>query len=757
MVRVEYTGHPGVYTDGGGEADGWFLSDEPEGDGSFVTTEPVGTEAWMPLNNHPSAKPTYDFTEKVTRGRTVIANGELVRPASGELAEDNPPDAQFPDGSTTWRWHSPEPIANYLVENSIGDYELLEREAPDGVRYYEAQGGAITAEQKDKNKAVMDQQEDITQFQERFNGPFPFTTDGVVVGVPKASFEEEMQGKITFNGGRISLNTFNHENMHQWWGDNVSESNFNETFFKEGFARLSEYLLTARTAAEDAGGLDTPAGEAAFDASLLARFHTNYGANGTMWTRAPSNPSPVTLFSTATTYNRPATAYIALRQILGNADFVAVLKQIQAEFGGGSIREAQLEAAFAEHLPNQSPACRSRLNQFFTEWFDTEFPAAGSAGSLRPQLTGPGLDVSASGTTFFNADGTCKRVAPPPPVTTATISPEPVDGSVLGPATVALQAQDPNSGIAKTEFKVDGASRFSVYTGPFVVSGFAPHTVEFRSTNGDGTLEEAQQVEFTVVAHDPPVTSASVLPAPVEGKVVGAASVVLAASDAGVEVTGTEFSLDGGPFQPYVGPISVSALGGHTIDYRSANAEETVETAKRVAFTVIAPPAPKPACEAPRLRAKVSRPLRRAKRVATLARGKAYRYTGRLTCGAAGTPAPAGTVVEVLSKVGGALTAPAGSRRRRRRQDRHAAPLPEQAHGHLPLLGRRGLGRSEGPDRGGAPLRRRATRSAAGATAAGPTGSEPSRSPAARRRALRPARRPRTSPRRCRRPRAARR
>ncbi len=583
VVKVEYTGHPGVYTDSGEEADGWFVN---PGDGAFVTTEPVGTEAWMPLNNHPSAKPTYNFTEKVTKGRTVIANGELVKPEGGGLAEENPPDEQFPEGSTTWRWHSPEPIANYLVENSIGDYELLERKSADGVIYYEAQGGAISATQKAKNKLIMDQQEDITHFQERFNGPFPFTTDGVVVGVPEASFEEEMQGKITFNGGQIGLTTFNHENMHQWWGDNVSESNFNETFFKEGMARLSEYLQAARIAAEAAGGLDTPAGEAAFDASLIARFHTNYIATGTMWTRAPSNPNPVTLFSTPTTYNRPATAYIALRQILGKGNFASVLKQVQREFGGGSITESQWENAFKEHLPNQSPACRSRLNQFFGEWFDTEFPAAGSAESLRPQLTGPGLDVSASGTTFYNADGTCKRVAPPPPVTTATISPNPVEGKVVGPATVTLQGQDPNSGIAKTEFKVDGAKAFSVYTVPFTISGFAPHTVEFRSTNGDGTLEATKSVTFTVVKHEAPTTSATVSPNPVEGKIVGPATVTLSAKDNGAGVTSTEFKLDGGAFQPYTGPFTVTGFAAHTVEFRSTNGDGAVEETKQVAFTV---------------------------------------------------------------------------------------------------------------------------------------------------------------------------
>ena len=65
-----------------------------------------------------------------------------------------------------------------------------------------------------------------------------------------------MQGKITFAGGSIgpALGTFNHENMHQWFGDNVSEAAFNLTCWKEGFATLGEYLTTARTAATPPAG-----------------------------------------------------------------------------------------------------------------------------------------------------------------------------------------------------------------------------------------------------------------------------------------------------------------------------------------------------------------------------------------------------------------------------------------------------------------------------------------------------------------------
>ncbi len=394
-VTVYYSGRPGVHNDGDGTTEGWFRSDTPPGDGGFVTTEPVGTEDWMPLNDHPSAKPTYDFYDTVTAGRTVVANGVLVS------SRDNPPSAQFPRGSASWHWHAGMPVASYQVENSVGHFDLTERTADNGVRYYEAQASSISAAQKAANLAIMNQQEDITNFQSLFNGSYPFTSDGVVVGQPCASFEEEMETMITFACGRIGLSTFYHENIHQWWGDNVSEANYNLTFFKEGFATLGQYLAAARQAEAAAGGPYSPAGQAAFEQSLVAQFDKSYASGGTFWTAAPSDPTPYGLFSGSATYTRPGIAYIALRQILGKTNFVQALQHLQRRYGGGVITEAQLEAGLHQWLPNQSPACQHRLDQFFRQWFDTAYPPGG--GANRPQITGPGL----SGPPFYTASSGC--------------------------------------------------------------------------------------------------------------------------------------------------------------------------------------------------------------------------------------------------------------------------------------------------------------------------------------------------------------
>lgn len=378
-VAVSYTGRPGVHNDGDGTTEGWFRASG----GSFVTTEPVATEDWMPLNDYPTAKPSYDFFDTVNAGKQAVCNGVLLS------SRRNPPDVNFPAGSVTWHWRSAAPVASYLVENSIGNYHITTRSTAGGAPYYEVQDTSISAAQQKQNVAIMKQQEDITDFESLFNGPYPFMSDGILIGTPNASFAEEMETMITFPGGQIDRRTLYHENMHQWWGDNVSEGAYNLTFFKEGFATVGEYLMLARDAETSAGGPTSPAGRAAFNRTLVNLFNQTYASTGSFWTAAPSNPTPFGLFSGAATYSRPAAAYLALRQILGATRFTDAMQQIQRQYGGGSITEAELEAGFNRWMPNPSAACTNRLHQFFSEWFDTAFSPGG--GENKPEITGPGL------------------------------------------------------------------------------------------------------------------------------------------------------------------------------------------------------------------------------------------------------------------------------------------------------------------------------------------------------------------------------
>ena len=85
-----------------------------------------------------------------------------------------------------------------------------------------------------------------------------------------------------------------------------------------------------------------------------------------------------------------------------------------------------------------------------------------------------------------------------PPETMASLSGAPgVAGFFTGPVTVSLAATDATSGVAGTEYRIDGGV-WQPYAGPFVVAADGVHVVEFRSTDNAGLEEPVQVARFSV-------------------------------------------------------------------------------------------------------------------------------------------------------------------------------------------------------------------------------------------------------------------
>ena len=92
-MTIDYTGRPGVHTDGDGSTEGWFRIATAGSEGSFVTTEPVGNDSWMPMNNHPTAKPTYDIYDTTNIGK-VADRSRRARRLHGAGRHDVPAGAR---------------------------------------------------------------------------------------------------------------------------------------------------------------------------------------------------------------------------------------------------------------------------------------------------------------------------------------------------------------------------------------------------------------------------------------------------------------------------------------------------------------------------------------------------------------------------------------------------------------------------------------------------------------------------------------
>ena len=85
------------------------------------------------------------------------------------------------------------------------------------------------------------------------------------------------------------------------------------------------------------------------------------------------------------------------------------------------------------------------------------------------------------------------------PMTTAELNGAAPAPSYDAPVTATFFAADPTSGVAGTEYRVDGGA-FQPYSQatPPTVSDSGPHTIEYRSTDVAGNIEQTRSVSFSI-------------------------------------------------------------------------------------------------------------------------------------------------------------------------------------------------------------------------------------------------------------------
>ena len=143
-----------------------------------------------------------------------------------------------------------------------------------------------------------------------------------------------------------------------------------------------------------------------------------------------------------------------------------------------------------------------------------------------------------------------------PPATTATGLNATADcGWQNAPQLVSLDAEDGLSGVAATDYTLDGGAT-QPYTGPFTISANGQHTVTYWSVDAVGNSETPQS-GFVNIDTAAPVTSAGTDPT---GWTNGLVTVTLSATDTGGSGLDTTYYQIGasGPPQIYTVPFSVS-------------------------------------------------------------------------------------------------------------------------------------------------------------------------------------------------------
>ncbi len=174
-----------------------------------------------------------------------------------------------------------------------------------------------------------------------------------------------------------------------------------------------------------------------------------------------------------------------------------------------------------------------------------------------------------------------------PPVTTITTG-EPkfttADGKlyVTGGTTFTLAATDNLSGVAKTEYRINGGT-WTTYA-PFAIAGEGTHTIEYYSKDNVANSETFRTLTV-IVDNTPPVSTvtAGTPQYQADGKlyISGSTGITITAVDALSGVKRTEYSIDGGPWMAYRAVFTMSSSDGetHTIRYRSMDNVNNLEDA----------------------------------------------------------------------------------------------------------------------------------------------------------------------------------
>ena len=240
-VKVAYGGRPRIAPrppwDGG-----FTWARTPSGEPWIATScQTIGADVWWPVKDHPSDEPdsmALHFT--VPRPLVVASNGRLE---SVEPAEN---------GWRTYNWFISTPINVYNVALNVAPYRVIED------RHQSVAGGSfpvkfyVLPEDYEKAQELMPEIHDHLRFFEERFGPYPFRADKYgVAQTPHLGMEHQSIIAYGANFSNTSMTggrdwgfdaLHHHELSHEWWGNLVTNVNWNDMWIHEGFGSYTQAL-----------------------------------------------------------------------------------------------------------------------------------------------------------------------------------------------------------------------------------------------------------------------------------------------------------------------------------------------------------------------------------------------------------------------------------------------------------------------------------------------------------------------------------
>lgn len=229
---IRYRGVPGA---------GLWIGKNKFGERVFMGLNwPNLARQWLPMIDHPSDKATSEFIVTAPSRYQVVANGLLVE------------QTDIGDGRRRTHWRQSVPISSWLNTIGVAQFSVRHADAVKGIplqtwSYHQDSARGPASFELPARRA-------LNFFSEQI-GPYPYEklanvqSAGMGGGTEHASVIFYGEASVT---DKPATNLVAHEIAHQWFGDAVTESDWDEVWLSEGFATYFTLLYTEHYEGRDA-------------------------------------------------------------------------------------------------------------------------------------------------------------------------------------------------------------------------------------------------------------------------------------------------------------------------------------------------------------------------------------------------------------------------------------------------------------------------------------------------------------------------